>query len=120
MKQPDSPDAPTRRAVLRSGLAAGALLARPIAAFAAASPAFEQWREHFRSRALAKGISEATWNRAMAHVAPDMTVFKEMGEPARIQRGALAIHQSPGVGLAHHRRQGGAAEARGAVRADRA
>jgi membrane-bound lytic murein transglycosylase B len=78
MRQPDSPDAPTRRAVLRSGLGAGVLLASPIAALAAAPPSFDQWREAFRSHALAKGISEATWTRVMGRIEPDMSVFKEM------------------------------------------
>jgi lytic murein transglycosylase len=62
---------------LRSGLAATALLAHPLAAHAAKPQSFEAWREHFRARALAKGISEATWNRAMARVQPDTSVFKE-------------------------------------------
>lgn len=66
---------PSRRTLLRSALAT-ALFASPFAARAAAQ-GFDTWREHFRSRALAKGISEATWNRAMAHVQPDTSVFKE-------------------------------------------
>jgi membrane-bound lytic murein transglycosylase B len=78
MNQPDSRKTPTRRAVLRSGLGAGVLLASPITALAAAPPSFEQWRESFRSHALAKGISEATWTRVMGHIEPDMSVFKEM------------------------------------------
>jgi membrane-bound lytic murein transglycosylase B len=78
MKQPDSPNAPSRRTLLRSGLAAGALLAHPISVFAAAPPGFDRWREAFRAHALAKGISEATWTRVMDHVEPDMSVFKEM------------------------------------------
>jgi lytic murein transglycosylase len=78
MKQPDSPPTPTRRALLRSGLAAGALLTPPLAAFAAPPPGFDQWRDGFRPRALAKGISDATWTRVMAHVEPDMSVFKQM------------------------------------------
>jgi membrane-bound lytic murein transglycosylase B len=79
MKQPDSLNNPTRRALLRSGLAASALLAHPLAAFAAAPPRFDQWRDSFRARALAKGISEATWSHVMGHVEPDMSVFKQMG-----------------------------------------
>jgi lytic murein transglycosylase len=67
----------SRRTLLRSGLAATALLAQPLLARAAASHGFEAWRDHFRGRALAKGISEETWNRAMAHVQPDTSVFKE-------------------------------------------
>ncbi|HTA99267.1 MAG TPA: lytic murein transglycosylase [Bradyrhizobium sp.] len=78
MKPPDSPNAHTRRTLLRSGLAAAALLAHPLAAFAAAPPGFDRWREAFRARALAKGITEATWTRAMGHVEPDMSVFTEM------------------------------------------
>jgi membrane-bound lytic murein transglycosylase B len=77
MRPPDSRNRPTRRALLRSGLGACALLVPPVAA-RAASPGFEQWRAHFRSRALAKGVSEPTWNRVMGRIAPDMTVFKEM------------------------------------------
>src|SRR6266851_2044860 len=78
MTQPDSLNAPTRRAVLQYALAAGALLASPLVAFAAAPPGFDQWRDSFRARALAKGISEATWTRVMGRVEPDMTVFKQM------------------------------------------
>src|SRR5665647_1322945 len=78
MTQPDSLNAPTRRALLRSALAAGALLAPPLAAFAAAPPGFDQWRDGFRARALAKGISETTWNRVMGRIEPDMSVFKQM------------------------------------------
>src|SRR4030088_113475 len=78
MQHSDSPNTPTRRALLRSGLAAGALLAHPFAAFAAAPPGFDHWREKFRARALAKGISEATWSRVMGRIEPDMSVFKQM------------------------------------------
>ena len=63
---------------MRSGLGAGALLAHPFAALAAAPPGFEQWRDGFRAHALAKGISEATWARVMGHLEPDMSVFKQM------------------------------------------
>ena len=48
------------------------------AAALAAPAGFEKWREGFRARALAKGVSEATWNRVMGHIEPDMTVFKEL------------------------------------------
>jgi membrane-bound lytic murein transglycosylase B len=78
MKHRDSPNRPTRRALLRSGLAAGALLACPVAAVAAAPPSFDHWREKFRTRALTKGVSEATWSRVMGRIEPDMSVFKEM------------------------------------------
>src|ERR1700761_7316600 len=77
MTSSDSLKTPSRRAVLRFGVAATALLAHPFAARAAKPQSFDAWREHFRSRALAKGVSEATWNRAMAHVQPDISVFRE-------------------------------------------
>src|SRR5438552_4916322 len=78
MKQPDSLKTLTRRAVLQSGLGVGALLAQPLAAFAAAPPGFDEWRDGFRARALARGISEATWSRVMDRIATDMSVFKQM------------------------------------------
>src|SRR6202049_3170069 len=78
MKQPDSLKTPTRRALLRSGLGAGALLASSGATFAAAPAGFDQWRDGFRARALAKGISDATWTRVMGRIEPDMSVFKQM------------------------------------------
>ena len=58
MKQPDSPKFPTRRILLQAGIAAAGLLANPFAALAAAPPGFDQWRDNFRARALAKGIAD--------------------------------------------------------------
>jgi membrane-bound lytic murein transglycosylase B len=78
MKQPDSLKTPTRRALLRSGFAAGALLAHPWAALAASPPGFDRWRDSFRARALAKGVSDATYTRVMGRIEPDMTVFSQM------------------------------------------
>jgi membrane-bound lytic murein transglycosylase B len=78
MKQRDSLNSPSRRALLRAGLGATAWFAQPLAARAAAPPSFDHWRNTFRSRALAKGVSEATWNRVMGRIEPDMTVLKEM------------------------------------------
>src|SRR3981081_1336495 len=78
MKQPDSSKTLTRRALLQSGLGAGALLAHPMTVFAAAPPGFDQWRDGFRARALAKGISDATYTRVMGRIEPDMSVFKQM------------------------------------------
>ncbi|WP_257164540.1 lytic murein transglycosylase [Bradyrhizobium sp. SRS-191] len=77
------PDSPTRRTLLRSGLGAAALLMPALSPLsplpAMAAPAeFDAWRDGFRSRALAKGISQATWTRVMSRLEPDMTVFKEM------------------------------------------
>jgi membrane-bound lytic murein transglycosylase B len=68
----------TRRALLRAGLSAAAVAASPLAALAA-PPSFEQWRASFRQHALSRGITQTTWNSCMAHVEPDMSVFKEIG-----------------------------------------
>src|ERR1700730_14639228 len=78
MKQSDSRKVLSRRALLQSTLSAGTLLASPMAAFATAPPGFDQWRDGFRARALAKGISEATYTRVMGRIEPDMSVFKQM------------------------------------------
>jgi lytic murein transglycosylase len=78
MTQPDSSAQPTRRALLQSVLGATALFGSAAPALAAAPAGFEEWRVAFRARAMAKGISAATWQRAMAHVEPDMSVFKEI------------------------------------------
>jgi lytic murein transglycosylase len=80
MMQPDSEPAcwrPTRRAVLRAGLCAAAAATSSVVS--AAPPSFDRWRDSFHRHALSKGISEATWTRCMAHVEPDMSVFKEIG-----------------------------------------
>jgi len=82
MAQPDSRTRPTRRALLRGGVVAGlsigALLARPFQAFATGPPGFERWRDGFRAHALSKGVSEATFDRVMGRIEPDMSVFKEL------------------------------------------
>jgi membrane-bound lytic murein transglycosylase B len=78
MKAFDSRFSPTRRALLQSSFGVTALLMPSLPAWATSPPGFDAWRDGFRARALAKGISEATWNRAMARVEPDMSVFKEI------------------------------------------
>jgi membrane-bound lytic murein transglycosylase B len=75
----DSFNTPSRRALLRAGLGAAALVISRLAAGAATPAAFTRWRDNFRSRALAKGVTEATWTRVMTRVEPDMTVFDEIG-----------------------------------------
>ncbi|MGN6412062.1 MAG: lytic murein transglycosylase [Nitrobacter sp.] len=76
MKTFDSRIRISRRGALQC-LGAAAMLA-PFGALAATPQGFEQWRDRFRARALAKGISEATWNRCMGRIEPDMSVFKQM------------------------------------------
>ena len=76
MNPPDSSPHPTRRTALQSLLGAATLIASP--ALSATPPGFGEWRESFRARAMTKGISATTWQRAMARVEPDMSVFKEI------------------------------------------
>jgi membrane-bound lytic murein transglycosylase B len=82
MTEADSRRTPSRRELLRTGLmtglGAGTLLISPLTGLAAPA-GFEQWREGFRTRALAKGVSEATWTRVMGRLEPDMSVFRELG-----------------------------------------
>jgi lytic murein transglycosylase len=74
MTSHDSRLTPTRRRMLQSALGAAMLL--PAASYAAAPPGFDEWRDRFRAKALGKGISAPTWDRAMGDVEPDMSVFK--------------------------------------------
>src|ERR1041385_3535335 len=69
----------SRRHVLKAALGGATSFASGAAAFAqvAAQP-FAQWIETFRARALAKGISEATYTRVMTGLKPDTTVFTEI------------------------------------------
>jgi membrane-bound lytic murein transglycosylase B len=76
MKTPDSQIRLSRRRALQC-LGTVAALA-PFPALAAMPQGFEQWRDSFRARALAKGVSEATWSRCMGRIEPDMSVFKQM------------------------------------------
>ncbi|MCP9626679.1 lytic murein transglycosylase [Rhodopseudomonas palustris] len=73
MTRLDSRFQPTRRRLLQSAVGVAALL--PFAAQAAPA-GFDAWREGFRARALAKGISPQTWDRVMSRLEPDMSVFK--------------------------------------------
>jgi lytic murein transglycosylase len=67
---------PNRRRWLQRTLAMAALLAGAGGAPAQSSRmAFPQWVAAFRPRALARGISGATYDRVMGSLKPDMTVF---------------------------------------------
>ena len=70
----------SRRAFLTRFLpAAGAAAAIPFDARARhAGNSFEAWREAFRQRAAARGVSEATYRRVMDGVKPDTTVYSEI------------------------------------------
>ena len=67
----------SRRAVLHSALAAAAAGVLPHAALAAPA-GFDPWRDGFRARARAKGVSDATFMRVMGDLEPDMTVFRQL------------------------------------------
>src|ERR1043165_2407176 len=68
-----------RRHLLKTALSGAAALGLGKATFtqAAAQP-FPQWVESFRARALARGISDATYARVMGGLKPDTTVFTEI------------------------------------------
>jgi len=66
----------TRRRILQTALLSTASAMLPGAAFAQkASQPFEQWVADFRPRALARGISGATYDSVMNGLKPDMGVF---------------------------------------------
>ena len=69
-----------RRTLLKlSGAAAIMPVMAPwVAQAQTASTAFAGWRDAFRSRALARGVSEATYMRVMGSIKPDTTVYAEI------------------------------------------
>ena len=69
----DSPLFHTR--LSRRGLIAAALALTAAPAFAR-SAAFDRWVAAFRPRALARGISEATYDRVMTSLTPDTSVYQ--------------------------------------------
>src|SRR5207237_3905432 len=65
--------------LLRALAGATAAAAAPEVAFAqSARTPFPQWVDAFKPRALARGVSEATYSRVMGGLKPDTTVFKEI------------------------------------------
>jgi membrane-bound lytic murein transglycosylase B len=67
----------SRRAVLSGALAGvAASVCGGGASAQSARLSFAQWVEAFRSRARAKGVSDATYNRVMAAMKPDTTVYE--------------------------------------------
>jgi lytic murein transglycosylase len=70
----------SRRAFLTRILpAAGAAAALPFEARAQhAGNSFATWRDAFRHRAVARGVSEATYRRVMDGVKPDTSVYSEI------------------------------------------
>ncbi|MBN9603214.1 MAG: lytic murein transglycosylase [Afipia felis] len=70
------PLALTRRSLL---FGVGTLALASTSASAAAPAGFDAWRDSFRAKALAKGVSNATYSRVMGRIEPDMSVFAQMG-----------------------------------------
>jgi membrane-bound lytic murein transglycosylase B len=68
-----------RRNLLMTALSGAATLAFGAPGFAqSAAQPFPQWVESFRAKALAKGITEATYTRVMGNLKPDNTVFTQI------------------------------------------
>jgi lytic murein transglycosylase len=63
---------PSRRQVLATAIGVAASAALAPRAFAAS---FEQWVAGFRSRAAARGVSDATYTRVMGGLKPDTAVY---------------------------------------------
>ena len=68
---------PSRRDLLATTVGAASVLLAPRELLAAPTD-FDRWRDEFRSRALARGISAQTFDRVMGRLEPDMSVFKEI------------------------------------------
>src|SRR5689334_10717345 len=67
----------TRRASLRllAGAAAASGAAATWSSAAQTAASFPQWVETFRSRATARGVSDATYTRVMRGLKPDTSVY---------------------------------------------
>jgi len=67
-----------RRTLMQAALSSAAVLALSGRAFAQVSAQpFPQWVESFRPRALAKGVSDATYSRVMGGIKPDTSVYQQ-------------------------------------------
>jgi membrane-bound lytic murein transglycosylase B len=64
----------SRRQIVIGAAASAIALGLPFEAFAQSS-AFETWVARFRSRAIARGISDATYTRVMIGLKPDTSVY---------------------------------------------
>jgi membrane-bound lytic murein transglycosylase B len=69
---------PTRRALLTTVAGGLAAIALPWPRPAQSAAAFPQWVATFRPRALARGVSEATYDRVMSGVKPDTSVLAQI------------------------------------------
>jgi membrane-bound lytic murein transglycosylase B len=66
---------PSRRDLILLGAGAAAAMACGRAQAQVARQPFAQWVESFRPRALARGVSEATYRRVMSGIKPDTSVY---------------------------------------------
>ncbi|MCK9914006.1 lytic murein transglycosylase [Microbacteriaceae bacterium K1510] len=64
----------SRRTVLGTAIAAGLTLSAPAWA---RSAAFDRWVHAFRARAIARGVSEETYDRVMGRLEPDTAVYEQ-------------------------------------------
>jgi peptidoglycan lytic transglycosylase B len=67
-----------RRSLMTGALGTIVSLVLGEAGFAAQTPAFTRWVATFRPRALARGITEQTYDRVMGELTPDTSVFAEL------------------------------------------
>lgn len=65
----------TRRACLAGAFGTASAFALGLPAFAAQPPAFARWVAMFKARAVQRGISDKTYDRVMAAVTPDTSVY---------------------------------------------
>jgi membrane-bound lytic murein transglycosylase B len=50
----------------------------PAASAQSTHGSFEHWRDAFRSHAITRGVSEATWDRVMGAIKPDTSVYSQI------------------------------------------
>src|SRR2546421_10519208 len=67
-----------RRHLVKTALGGVASLALGSAFAQVPAQPFAQWDEAFRAKALAKGISDATYSHVMGSLKPDTSVFTEI------------------------------------------
>jgi membrane-bound lytic murein transglycosylase B len=72
---PPLDSAPNRRRFVQAALVSAGALMLPSALLAQGAQPFDRWVAAFRPKALSRGISEATYDRVMIGLKPDMGVF---------------------------------------------
>lgn len=65
----------SRRELLLGGAASAITTVTALPAAMAATQPFSQWAESFRARALARGVSDATYRRVLGAIKPDTSVY---------------------------------------------